>query len=68
MAKNKNKDRYSNLGVVNGNKVSVKSSRTVAQVEQAISRLTKDRKGIRWDFSALGNDVQALVKAKGISI
>ena len=68
MAKNKNKDRYSNLGVVNGNKVSVKSSRTVAQVEQAISRLKKDRKGIRWDFSALGNDVQAIAEAKGISI
>ena len=64
----RNKDRYSNLGVVNGNKVSVKSSRTVAQVEVAISRLTKDRKGIRWDFSSLGDDVQAVAEAKGISI
>ena len=64
----RNKDRYSTLDVVNGNKVSVKSSRTVAPVEQAISRLTKDRKGIRWDFSALVNDVQAIAEAKGISI
>ena len=64
----RNKDRYSNLGVVNGNKVSVKSSRTVAQVEEAIYRLTKDRKGIRWDFSSLGDDVQAIAEAKGISI
>ena len=60
----RNKDRYSNLGVVNGNKVSVKSSQIVAQLEQAIFRLTKGRKGIRWDFSALVNDVQAIAKAK----
>ena len=35
-----------------------------------ISKITKDKKGVRWDFSFMGNDaakLQAVAEAKGIT-
>ena len=63
----RNKDRYSHKRVVNGNKVSVSTIRSVAQVEKDISRITKRKEGILWDFSFLGKDIQAVAEAKGIT-
>ncbi len=66
----RSKDRYAHKHVINGNSIELAKNQSVKEVVKAISKITKDKKGVRWDFSFMGDDaakLQAVAEAKGIT-